>query len=198
MRLLVLADMDDFHWRHGSGHADVLISCGDMFDSAILEAAEAYGCALILAVKGNHDSPTAFHEPILDVHLKVREYGGLAFGGFNGSWRYKPRGHFLYDQSEAAALIAKLPAVDVLVSHNSPKGIHDRDDGVHLGFDGLNAYIARAEPRLVIHGHQHIDRETQVGNTRVIGIYGHRILDVDPKHHGSESRHRPGVGSSSL
>jgi hypothetical protein len=32
--------------------------------------------------------------------------------------------------------------------------------------------------KLLIHGHQHADRETQVGATRVVGVYGHRLIDV--------------------
>lgn len=178
MRLLVLADMDDLHWRHGAGRADVLLSCGDVCEQVILEAARSCACSLVMAVKGNHDSQAAFAEPILDMHLRTREYGGLTFGGFNGSWRYKPRGHFLYDQAQAAALLSAFPAVDVLISHNSPKGIHDRDDSVHCGFDALNAYIERAKPRLLIHGHQHVDRETLVGSTCVIGVYGYRVVET--------------------
>jgi Icc-related predicted phosphoesterase len=178
MRLLVLADIDDLHWQHGTGHADVLISCGDVSDSVILDAAQAWRCARIIAVKGNHDSPVAFAVPIMDGHLRVREHCGVIFGGFNGSWRYKPRGHFLYDQAEAAALLPGLPEADVLISHNSPRGVHDREDGVHCGFDGLRAYMERAKPRLLIHGHQHVDRETQVGVTRVIGVYGHKVIDI--------------------
>ncbi len=54
------------------------------------------------------------------------EHEGVRFGGLNGSWKYKPRGHFLYEQGEAESLLATLPPVDILLSHNSPRGIHDR------------------------------------------------------------------------
>lgn len=176
--MLALADVDDFTWTHGPGEADVVISCGDVCDELILEAAKAYGCAKMLAVKGNHDSNAPFPAPIVDVHLHVAECGGLRFGGFNGSWRYKPRGHFLYDQREVEAMLSSFPAVDVFIAHNSPRGIHDRDDDVHYGFDALVAYVDRTEPKLLMHGHQHVDRETQRGNTRIVGVFGHRVIDV--------------------
>ena len=35
MNLLILADMDDFHWRHGGGRADLLLACGDLADQLI-------------------------------------------------------------------------------------------------------------------------------------------------------------------
>ncbi len=63
MRILALADIDDFHWKHESGQADVLLSCGDVSDQAILEAAEAHGCQAVFAVKGNHDSNAPCKEP---------------------------------------------------------------------------------------------------------------------------------------
>jgi hypothetical protein len=34
------------------------------------------------------------------------------------------------------------------------------------------------QPRLFIHGHQHINQETVVGRTRVVGIYGVRTFDL--------------------
>ena len=69
MNLLILADMDDFHWPHGGGQADLLLACSDLTDQLILEAAQAYGNPHILAVKGNHDMPVPFPCPIEDLHL---------------------------------------------------------------------------------------------------------------------------------
>ena len=180
MKFLVLADIDDFRWRGGEGRADALLSCGDIADRVILEAAEAYGTPAIFAVKGNHDTDAPFPDPIVDLHLLVREFEGLKLGGMNGSWRYKPRGHFLYDQWEIEELLAEFPAVDIFLSHNSPRGIHDQDDDVHEGFDGLRSYLLRASPRVLIHGHQHVDRETVLGGTRTIGVCGHRVIEVEP------------------
>jgi len=177
MKFLVLADMDDLWWEHGEGQADVLIACGDLSDDVIRGAAEDFHCKRIFAVKGNHDGIESFPSPIHDLHLNVVEYGGLTFGGLNGSWKYKPRGPFLYEQEEIAAALASFPPVDVFVSHNSPRGIHDKEDGAHYGFDGLLAYIERAKPKLVFHGHQHANMETQIGPTRVIGVYGNRLID---------------------
>ena len=179
MRLLVISDLDDLHWREGSGCVDVVVACGDVAECTILEAAEAYGCAIVLAVKGNHDTRLPFHEPVVDLHLRTVEHNGVVFGGLNGSWKYKPRGHYLYEQWEVETMLAQFPPVDVLISHNSPRRVHDQDDDVHIGFDALHGYIERARPRLVIHGHQHVNRETRVGETRVIGVYGRRIVEIE-------------------
>ena len=174
----MLADIDASHWRWGSGQADVVISCGDTPCEVILEAAAACRCDRAFAVKGNHDSTARFPAPIMDLHLRSDEHGGLRFGGCGGSWKYKPRGNYLYDQWEVAAFLSTFPPVDVFVSHNSPRGLHDQDDEVHCGFEALNDYIRIAKPRVLVHGHQHVNKETNVGETAVIGVFGHRILDL--------------------
>lgn len=178
MRILVLADIDDFHWKHGSGQVDIVLSCGDIADEVILEAAEVYNCQNIFAVKGNHDSNAPFPFPVVDLHLQTKHHNGFILGGLNGSWKYKPRGYFLYDQWEVEDFLASFPAVHIFMAHNSPRGIHDQEDEVHFGFDGLNSYIKRAKPKVVVHGHQHVNQETQVQGTRVIGVYGHKIIEI--------------------
>jgi hypothetical protein len=40
MNLLILADIDDLHWKSGAGQADLVISCGDVADQVILKAAK--------------------------------------------------------------------------------------------------------------------------------------------------------------
>ena len=156
--------------------ADVLVACGDLADSTILQISKTTKCSWICAVKGNHDSSATFQPPIVDLHLAVHEHNGLRFGGFNGSWKYKPRGHYLYDQSEVQHLLRDFPEVDVFVSHNSPRHVHDRDDEVHFGFEAYLDYIQRVQPRLFLHGHQHVNQETLLGRTRVLGVYGHKWL----------------------
>ena len=178
MVLTVIADDDGLAKNLSGERAEVLVSCGDLGDPTILTVAQAVGCQRVFAVKGNHDGGGPFPAPITDLHLRVEEFGGLRFGGFNGSWRYKPRGHFLYEQDEVERQLARFPPVDVFVAHNSPRRVHDRDDEVHIGFEAFNSYIQRAQPRLFLHGHQHVNQETLVGCARVVGIYGVRVFDL--------------------
>jgi Icc-related predicted phosphoesterase len=175
MNLLVIAD-DEFAVRRlPESRVDILISLGDMPDEVILQTAARCGCREILAVKGNHDSSAPFLPPIRDLHLKTFTFRGLAFGGFCGSWKYKPKGNYLFEQHEVEQQLRDFPAVAVFVAHNSPRLVHDRDDDVHTGFVAFNSYLARVNPRLFLHGHQHNNDESMVANTRVIGTYGFRF-----------------------
>ena len=177
MRVLLIADEEHIDFDREL-RADLLISCGDDAESFILHVAEMTLCRDILAVKGNHDSAGPFRRPIRDLHLAVHEFGGLRFGGFNGSWRYKPRGPFLYDQAEVERLLREFPPVDVFVAHNSPWHIHEWDERVHAGFQAFNAYLERAQPPYFIHGHQHLNEETLFGETRIIGVFGQRWITL--------------------
>ena len=174
--LLLIADIEDLNWKHGAGEADILLSCGDVSDHVILEAANAFKCHAIFAVKGNHDSADPFPEPIVDLHRFNNKCLGIRFGGFNGAWKYKPRGRYLYDQSEVEGYLAIFPGTDIFISHNSPRGIHDRNDGIHTGFDGLTSYIARVKSKILVHGHHHVNKETTCGETQVIGVHGWRQI----------------------
>jgi len=176
MTLLVIADDESVARNVPPAPADILISCGDLPDETILEIANRCACREILGVKGNHDSSGPFRPPIHDMHLATFQFRGITFGGFCGSWKYKPKGNYLFEQPEVEASLTAFALVDVFIAHNSPRHIHDRDDEVHIGFTSFNAYISRAKPKLFLHGHQHENVETRVGETQVIGTYGHRFL----------------------
>ena len=178
MKLLVLADDDGVRHELSSQPTDLLLCLGDLADLVILEAAKTAQCHRIFAVKGNHDGGGPFPTPIVDLHLAVQTIDGVRFGGFNGSWRYKPRGHYLYEQEEVADLLAGFPSVDVFLAHNSPRNIHERDTDVHVGFEAFNRYIERVQPRLFIHGHQHVNQDTLVGRTQVVGVFGQRRIQM--------------------
>ncbi|BCU79331.1 metallophosphoesterase [Luteolibacter sp. LG18] len=179
MVVLVIADDECLLNELPVQPADVLVSCGDVSDSIILKAAERCGARRVLAVKGNHDTASVFPPPIENLHLNVVEVDGFTFGGFRGAWRYKPRGYHLFDQSDVELALIDFPAVDIFVGHNSPAGIHDRDDDdVHFGFRAFNRYIEVKKPRLLLHGHQHVNAESQLNGTGVIGVYGHRFITL--------------------
>ena len=178
MTLLVIADDETLLSKLPDAQIDVLVSCGDLPDQTILRAADRCRAGYVLAVKGNHDSSAPFENPIVDLHLRSHTIRGITFGGFCGAWRYKPKGNYLFEQPEVENALATFPCVDVFVTHNSPRMVHDREDDVHVGFCAFNSYIARVRPRWLLHGHQHINTESIVGATRVTGTYGHRFVVI--------------------
>lgn len=179
MRVIIIADDDSLVGKMDGEAADLLISLGDIWDSTIEKAKTEYGCKKVVAVKGNHDSGAPFANHITDLHLTVFEYEGIVFGGFGGSWKYKPRGHHLFEQWDVSTALQSFPRVDVFVAHNSPSGYHERDLEVHQGFEAFTAYIERTEPSYFIHGHQHVNRISKLNQTKIIGVFGEAAIDLD-------------------
>lgn len=177
MNIIAIAD-DESLVGALDAQADLLISLGDLYDGTIRRAVGCYKPQRTFAVRGNHDTAGPFLEEVEDLHLTVKTMEGLRFGGFAGCWRYKPRGHHLFDHEEVAAALLDFPPVDVFVAHNSPFGIHQRDSDVHQGFHAFTDYIARAQPRWFLHGHQHVNSVTRVGGTTVIGVFGERLIKL--------------------
>lgn len=185
MKLLLISDIDDLHWRHGAGDVDLILSLGDNADQVILEASKAFNCPHIFAVRGNHDhnADAPFPAPIIDLHMTVQKFNGMSFGGLNGA--LKPSGHyrhgktpFLHEQSEVCRYMSAFPAVDVFISHNSPRGVHERNDDAYAGFDGLVNYLFEHKPKYLFHGHQHYGQETTCDATRVICVYGWKVMEI--------------------
>lgn len=178
MKLVVIADDDSLIGTAECGPVDLLISLGDLYDGAIQRAIDRYRPRKTFAVRGNHDTDGPFPDAVTDLHLSLQKFEGVRFGGFAGSWRYKPRGHHLFEQIEVTSMMRGFPAVDVFIAHNSPFGIHQRDSDIHQGFEGFVNYIDRAKPRLFLHGHQHLDCTTVRGDTSIVGVYGERVIHL--------------------
>ena len=180
MRILAIADDDDLVGQIELRTVDLLVSLGDLMDSTIEKAYAKYAPVNTFSVRGNHDADVPFAPFVTPLHGAIQSIAGLTFGGFGGSWRYKPRGCHLYEQEEVTRLLRTFPAVDVFVAHNSPRGVHERDRDTHQGFDGFLEYIQRARPKYFLHGHQHRSAITRIGETTVIGVFGETFIDIQP------------------
>jgi len=179
MQILAIADDDSLICKLAGAQPDVLISLGDMSDAALIRAMDFYQPHVTFAVRGNHDSIAPFPKGVIDLHCQVHTYEGVRFGGFAGSWKYKPKGNHLFAQSEATVLLRNFPPVDIFAAHNSPAGVHERDRETHQGFDALVDYVFRCEPPCILHGHQHVSKATRHGGTMIVGVFGERLLDLD-------------------
>lgn len=130
-----------------------------------------------LGVRGNHDAPGALAAAgVEDLHLAGAEVGGLRFAGFGGSPRYSRQGGNEWTEDEAAAMLARLPAADVLLTHSPPEGVNDEpDDRAHRGSAALRAWVEREQPGWLLHGHTLPDPAAAVtrhGPTRVVHVRG--------------------------
>lgn len=180
MRAVVIADDDEMVGQLDVESVDLLLCLGDLWAATLEKAYIKYRPRKVFAVRGNHDPDTPFPAFVTHLHETMKSYDDLTFGGFDGCWRYKPRGLYLYDQAEVSDSLGSFPRVDVFIAHNSPRGFHERGGDVHQGFNGFRDYIERVQPRYFFHGHQHTNQTTRIGKTELIGVFGELLIDLNP------------------
>jgi len=75
-------------------------------------------------------------------------------------------------------------ALDILISHAPPFGIHDGEDRCHTGFRTFLRMMDLYRPRYLVHGHQHIyspstTSRTTYRETQVINTYNYQVIEWD-------------------
>ena len=186
--------------RHFQG-IEIILGCGDL-PYSFLEYLVTMLNMPMYYVPGNHDpqflltNKNSMAEGGSNLDLKTACHKNVLIGGFGGSHRYRPDGINQYTQSEAylrafrmlpTLLLNRIKhgrAMDILISHSPPFGIHDDLDTAHNGLKALNWLIRITQPRFHFHGHTHFYKnnleaqESMVGRTKVINVYPYKILEV--------------------
>ena len=115
---------------------------------------------------------------------------GLTIAGLGGSIRYR-EGPNHYTERQMAARARRLrrqvklrrTPVDILITHSPPKGMGDESDGPHQGFASFIPLLEALQPRLMLHGHIQphgfVKPDRQLGDTRIINVIPHKVLEVE-------------------
>jgi Icc-related predicted phosphoesterase len=177
---------------------EAVISCGDLpFD--YLEYIITFLGVPVYYVLGNHDpGPDGPEYPggCTPLDGRVVEVGGdgVVLAGLSGSAQYsggpnqyterqmRHRTWALSVRIRCRRLLGR-KGPGIFVTHSPPFGLGDEKDVAHVGFESFVELIDRHEPHLWLHGHIHLygpdqERVLQKGATRIVNVYGHRIIEV--------------------
>ena len=158
---------------------DIIFVLGDISDYylKLISDYAAKNNIPICGVVGNHDKWNYLEKNhIVDVHMRNIEYGDILIGGFSGCAQYKEdKSSPQFTQLQAMVLLSAYEKVDIFLSHNSPTNINI---GTDEGFVGIYNYIITQKPKYVLHGHQHVNKETIINDTHIIGVFGSRLLTL--------------------
>jgi Icc-related predicted phosphoesterase len=192
------------------GDVDLVLSAGDL-PMDYLEFVVTSLNKPVLFVFGNHhineldyyrgtepqyswENLTSHSSGAVHIGSKVRIENGLIIAGLGGSMQYN-RGANQYTEFGMRMEILKLVPrlifnrifrgryLDILLTHASPRGIHDKEDKCHWGFKCFLSFMKRFRPKYLIHGHIHLYslsdvRSTVYRDTRVINAYNHYVIDT--------------------
>lgn len=206
MKILAVSDevVERLYSLSNSGHfsdVELIVGCGDL-PYPYLENLTTLLNVPLLYVPGNHDphyNPNltlSYAEGGSNLDLKLVRFKKFLIAGLGGCIRYRPDGTNQYTQTEAyLRAFSLLPrilrnriqygrALDVLITHSPPFGIHDEDTPAHKGLKAINWLLRVAQPRYHLHGHTHFQRrnlspsETTHGLTKIINVFPYKVIDV--------------------
>lgn len=197
VRLLAVSDevepqLLDERTVEAQGHVDLVIGCGDLPADYLDALATVYGAPLIF-VRGNHDPPgrQGDYPREAEIDGRVVREKGLLIAGLEGSIRYSDGPHQYTERQmmgkvQALRLRLRLRHPDILITHGPPAGVNEGTDAPHHGLQAVRRAVEWMRPRLLLHGHVHpygreVPREGQLGETRVINVVGHRLIELAPR-----------------
>ncbi len=188
--------------RYASG-VEAVVSCGDL-PFEYLEYVVTFSGAPLYYVRGNHDPEEDRKSPggCTSLDGRVVDVGGVVLAGLSGSPWYsggpnqrtersmRRRGRALSARIAVNRLLGR-GTPDAFVTHAPPFGLGDREDVAHTGFETFLGLMDRHAPPLWLHGHVHLygteareGREAGRGGTRVVNVFGHKILEIPTREPG--------------
>ena len=207
MKILAVSDqvVERIYTLTSQGHfqgTDIIVGCGDL-PYTYLEYLVSMLNVPMVYVPGNHDPEynprfnTTRAEGGSNLDLKRVRVKGLLIAGLGGSVKYRPDGVNQHTQVEAFLRAAQLMpglllnrlryghALDILITHSPPFGIHDDDTQAHTGLKAINWLLRWARPRYHFHGHTHFYRQnleesiTRFGPTTIMNIFPYKIIEIE-------------------
>ncbi|HXN01680.1 MAG TPA: metallophosphoesterase family protein [Candidatus Dormibacteraeota bacterium] len=194
VRLLAVSDevepqLLDERTVEAQGRIDLVIGCGDLPADYLDTLSTIYAAPLVF-VRGNHDPPDrqGDYPQSAEIDGRVVRERGLLIAGLEGSIRYSDGAHQYTERQMMAKVRAlrlrlRLRHPDILITHGPPAGVNEGTDAPHRGLQAVRRAVEWMRPRLLLHGHVHpygreIPREGQLGETRVINVVGHRLIEL--------------------
>jgi Icc-related predicted phosphoesterase len=206
MKILAVSDqvVERMYTLIPQGHfngVDMILGCGDL-PYNYLEYLISMLNVPLFYVPGNHDPAydpkftSARVEGGTNLDLNRVRSKGILVAGFGGCIRYRPDGVNQYTQTEAYIRACKLlirllwnrllygRALDILITHSPPYGIHDEQTQAHRGLKAINWILHWARPRYHFHGHTHFYRRnlepstTQIGSTTITNVFPYYLIEI--------------------
>lgn len=198
--------------RERFGDIDLILSAGDLPGEYLGFIASMLNRPMI-SVAGNHDPDDRVSRNLIAgdmgidfpqerertglgrLSFAIRKEAGISVLGMPGSMLYNGGVNQYSDFSMKLRVLLLMPrlivrrllrgrAVDIILAHAPPKGIHDGGDLCHQGFSAFRWLMRLAAPAFFIHGHVHVydsreAREENHGGTAIVNVYGHRVLTLE-------------------
>jgi len=173
---------------------DLILSAGDLPKDYLEFIAWTLNKPLLFVFGNDHIRESPCRKTSAHVDSKVRREEGLIIAGLGGCMKHNRGKNQFTDFQMYMKMLALLPSLflnrvfhgrflDVLLTHASPLGIHDKDNACYRGFKSFLWFMRVFKPRYLVHGHIHLYgasdvRTTKYFDTLVINAHSHCIIDT--------------------
>jgi uncharacterized protein len=209
MRFLTVSDeivpaVYSLNIKERFGNVQCALGCGDLpyYYLEYIVTTLAIPCYYVLG-NHDHDEQTESGEQVsaprgcISLEGRSERLGGLILAGLGGCVRYNNERGPQYTEWEMSIRFWRLAprlflnrqrhgrALDVMLTHAPPHGIHNGPDRPHRGFRIFLKLMDLFAPRYLIHGHIHRSynvnavTETRYRDTMVLNTAGYRLLTID-------------------
>jgi Icc-related predicted phosphoesterase len=176
---------------------DLVVGCGDL-PASYLEYVVSMLNVPLVYVPGNHDPDIHDIPGGVNIDGRIHTAAGIRVAGLGGSRRYKDKGRHQYTEAQMRVRVYTmlLPLLldrtlrsrplALFVTHSPPSGVHDGLDVAHQGFQAFHRILDLARPRMMLHGHSHVNQnldvtQSTIGASVVMNVYPYRIIDLDER-----------------
>lgn len=133
----------------------------------------------IYALLGNHDNNYIEKFNLKNLNGNVININDVKLLGIQGSFKYKPDNFPSFTQKESIEFLNDKEKVDILVSHDAPYGLSERNDIAHQGLFGVLYYLFKNKIPYCIHGHLHtLYCKELINGTKVKCYYMYNYIEL--------------------
>lgn len=191
LRMMVIADLHAWDKQELKLIKDYDFHCCVLLGDIPLEALKIIRSIVVdeslFGILGNHDEPGALERcGITDLTGKAVTVQGVTIAGLSGSHRYKHGDYSMLTQRESVLVAKKLPAADILISHDTAYHVMGRKDSAHCGLQGISGYISHRKPKLNLCGHYHQNLSRSFRGCKIRCIYRCALVDFFMRNKSSD------------
>ena len=201
MKILCVSDqIDPLIYTNSlkQSHADVdlILSAGDL-PTDYLEFIASTLNKPLLYILGNHHVSDPRPSGAFSVEGRVHHREGCIVAGLGGIMRCNQGENEYTNFRMCLHILGLLPGLlfnrifrgrflDILLTHASPRGIHDKEDAPRWGFKCFLRFMRIFKPKYLVHGHIHLYdlsevRTSKYHDTLVVNAYGYYLIDMGKK-----------------
>lgn len=163
---------------------DLVILLGNIPSKMVSKICRLYDEVPVLGLLSKRCHPSLYTDtPVVNIHHKCFEYGGLGFAGFGGEpkeFDYENEEQ-IYDENQVTSFIKQLEMsnVDVLITYTNPAYGDVKGSLASEGFQAYSKLILNGYVKNIIHGRIRNPFKRTLANVNIESVYPYSLIELN-------------------